>query len=183
MSNHSRISVLASAVIALTGGASQVLQAQPRDAWLMKNYHFTGPPPAGSIVPTDPVVSELRQIQNTLLSIMRKADFFEDYETALAAAEQATATAQLIGSINERLQSAGAKTTSEDMNSSPSAPLYALAFKDHTVEAATSFWTDGLMLHYMTRQGAHVQVRLNLLDRDLTTKLNRMKNPEFSLPE
>lgn len=183
MSNNSRISRLASAVLVFAGGVSQALQAQPRDAWLMKNYHFAGPPSVGSIKPEDPVVSELRQIQNTLLSIMRKADFVEDYEAALAAAGQAAATAELIGSITTRLQSAGAKTTAEDMNSGPSTPLYALAFKDHTIEAATSYWTDGLMLHYMTRQGAHVQVRLNLLDRNLTTKLNRMNNLDFSLPE
>ena len=183
MSNQSRISILACAVFALAGGVSQALEAQSRDSWLMKNYHFTGPPPAGSIEPVDPVLSELRQIQNTLLSIMRKADFVEDYEAALAAAGQATATAQLIGSIMARPQSEGAKTGVEEMTSGPSTPLFALAFKDHTVEAATSYWSDGLMLHYMTRGGAHVQVRLNLLDRNLTTRLNRMKNLEFSLPE
>jgi hypothetical protein len=149
----------------------------------MKNYHFTGPPPAGSIEPEDPVVSELRQIQNTLLSIMRKTNFAEDYEGTLAAAEQATATAQLIGSITARLQSAGAKTTAEGVNSPALTPLYALAFKDHTIEAVTAYWTDGSMLHYLTRQGAHVQVRLNFLDRDLTTTLNKMKNPEFTLPK
>ena len=180
--NNRRISMLACAVLAY-GAAISSLQAQSRNAWILKNYHFPGPPPAGSIQPEDPVVSELRQIQSTLLSIMRKADFAEDYEAALAFATQAAATAQLIGTINARLQSVPPKTTAEDVNSSPPTPTYALAFKDHSIEAATSYWTDDLMLHYMTRQGAHVQVRRNLLDRDLTIRLNRMKNLDFSLPE
>jgi len=129
----------------------------------MQNYRFTGPPPAGSIAPVDPVVSELRQIQGTLLSIMRKADFVEDWETALVAANQAAAMSQLIGGINQRVESASAATT----------PLYAIALRDHTIEIATAYWVDGPMFHYITRQGAHIQVRLDIVDGDLTSRLNQ----------
>ena len=174
MWTHNSVSALLATALALGAGALQAQSPEARDAWLIKNYRFTGAPPAGPAEPVDPVVSELRQIQNALLSIMRKADFTEDYETALAAAGQATATAQLLGNITEMSEGGP--------NAVPSAPLYALAFKDRTIEVATCYWIDGLMLHYMTRQGAHVQVRLDLLDRDLTTRLNPGKNFDFKLP-
>jgi hypothetical protein len=167
------------------GGCIEVLSAQsvePSDAWLMQNYRFAGPPPPECAAPADPVISELRQIQNTLLSIMRKADFSEDWEGALAAADQATAVSQLIGAITEHVQSMPAASRSETRPAS-SGPLYVIAFKDHTVAAATAYWADGLMFHYLTPQGAHVQVRLDLVDRSLTIRLNRMNNLVMNLPE
>jgi hypothetical protein len=152
----------------------------------MKNYHFTGPPAPGSVAAVDPVVSDLRQIQYTLLSVMRQAKLDYDYEASLAAAEQAAANAQVIGVITERLKSAAApmpaaKTAPDETRLD--GPIYSIALKDHTVLFATVYWTDGLMLHFLTRQGAHVQIRLDLVDLDLSVKLNREKNLEFKLPQ
>lgn len=175
------ISFLAFLALTLNCGVSLAQSAKPRDAWLMQNYRFTGPPPPGSIVPADPVVSQLREIQNVLLSILRKADFADDWEAALAAGEQAAAITQLIGTITKRLESASA-VTEEQARLAASAPVYSIAFKDHTIEAATSYWADGRMLHYLTPQGSHVQVRVDLLDLNLTTRINRAKNLDFNLP-
>jgi hypothetical protein len=118
------------------------------------------------------------------MSIMRKADFTEDYETALAAAEQATATAQLIGVITQRLATVEAAQTAPDLAKTnvPSA-IYFIALKDRSVEAATRYWIDGPMLHYITPGGAHIEVRLELVDRDLSTKLNSLNHHELSLPQ
>lgn len=150
----------------------------------MKNYRFTGPPAPASLAPVDPVVSELRQIQDTVLSILRKTDFAKDYEDALIAAEQATANAQLIGVINERLEAAKqAKTIAAEANPNPSMPVYFIAFRDRTVETAVSYWTDGLMLHYITPHGSHVQVRLDLVDRDLSVRMNQLQGLQVILPE
>ena len=167
----------------LSAGVSRAQPPQPRGNWMLKNYHFTGPPAPGSIAPADPVVSELRQIQSTLMTIMRRAEFFDDFEAAMAAAAQAAANAQLIGTIQERLAAAAsAKAAAAESRSDASAAIYSIAFKDHTVEAATAYWADDLMLHYMTAGGAHVQVRLDRVDRELSGKLNRLKGVEFSLP-
>ena len=183
MSGGGSVSALMCAILAVAGGVSRAQSSQPNDAWLMQNYRFTGPPRPAQVAPVDPVVSQLRQIQNTLLAILRKSDFFEDYEGALAAAEQATAITQLIGTINQQLESAAAAKAAASPAAGVSTPLYWIALKDHTIEAATSYWADGLMLHYTTRQGAHVQVRLDLVDRSLSAKLNRAQNLEFNLPE
>jgi hypothetical protein len=125
---------------------------------------------------------------------MRKMDFGGDYEGALAAAQQAAATAQLIGAITERLEAARQFAACQPNGEAAAegqartafaeiAPLYSIAFKDHTIESATRYWTDGAMLHYMTPQGGHVQVRLALVDRALSVKLNQAQNLDFRLPD
>jgi hypothetical protein len=55
--------------------------------------------------------------------------------------------------------------------------------KDKTINAATSYWVDGPMLNYVTLQGVHVIVRLDLVDRGLSRDLNRQRNVELRLPE
>ena len=55
--------------------------------------------------------------------------------------------------------------------------------KDKTINAAAAYWVDGPMLNYVTQQGVHVIVRLDLVDRGLSRELNRQRNVEFRLPE
>jgi hypothetical protein len=171
-------SILAACAVLAIAAATAPAQTPDPAAWMMKNYRFAGPPPPGSIPPVDPVVADLREIQNTLMSILRKADYAEDYETAYFIAGQATANAQLIGSINQRL-AAAAKAEQARV----SVPLYAIALKDHTILDAIAYWADGPMLHYVTPQGIHVQMQLDLVDRDLSARVNRARNLEFHLPE
>src|SRR5262245_44628769 len=99
------------AVVALTADVSRAQRSESGDTWMTQNYHFAGPPPPSEIRPTAPVVSELQEIQNTLLAILRKANFAGDYEAALAAAAQATANAQLRSTLGERQPSAGPRDT------------------------------------------------------------------------
>jgi hypothetical protein len=165
--------------------AAGVSQAQSpvarEEAWLMQNYRFTGPPAPGSIRPTDPTLSELQRIQDSTLLIMHRARIYEDYETALAAAAQATANQQVIAAAKESQEAmSAARAFAEAVRpDAPPSATYLIALKDHTVETATNYWTDGRMLHYMTKQGAHVQVRLDLVDLDLSVKLNREMNLNF----
>ena len=181
MSMETSMRGLVCASMLLRAGISSAQSAEPRDAWLMKNYRFTGPPPPGEVRTVDPVVLELRRIQNVVLAVLRKADFDRDYEAALAAAAQAAGNAQLIGVINERLQAAKAsKPVPEE--TAADATIFLIAFKDRTIEMATSYWVDGFMLHYMTVQGAHAQVRLDHVDRRFSEELNRERRLDFRLP-
>lgn len=59
---------------------------------------------------------------------------------------------------------------------------YLLAFKDHTIYSAFAYWVEGDTLHYVTPQRVHNQVSLNLVDRELTEKLNRGHNMQVKLP-
>ena len=72
---------------------------EPSDAWLMKNYRFAAAPAPGDIRPVSLALGQLQEIQNPTLNILHKANYAGDYEAALAAAAQAMATAQLIGSL------------------------------------------------------------------------------------
>jgi hypothetical protein len=61
-------------------------------------------------------------------------------------------------------------------------PTYLIAFNDHTIYAALAYWVEGETLHYVTNQNTHNQVSLDLVDRDLSDRLNRERNVDFRLP-
>jgi len=167
----------------LVTGISAAQSFDHHDDWLMKNYRFTGPPPANQLIPSDPLISELRKIQGVVLSILRKTDFARDYEAALAAAAQATANAQMIQALKEASHPSQPAREIALNGSKSDSPIYLIALKDQTIHLASSYWVDRYMLHYMTPQGAHVQVRRDLVDQSLSMELNHQKGLEFRLPE
>jgi hypothetical protein len=69
---------------------------------------------------------------------------------------------------------------SEDNTVEPS--HYLIAFKDHTIYAATAYWVDGDTLHYFTAGNVHNQASLALVDRDFTERLNREAGLDVRLP-
>src|SRR5436190_23574467 len=91
-------------VLLFTSVISMAQIKEPSDAWLMQNYRFAPPPAPGEIRPAGPALGQLQEIQNTTLNILHKANFAGDYEAALAAAAQATATAQLIGALTGEMK-------------------------------------------------------------------------------
>lgn len=69
-------------------------------------------------------------------------------------------------------------TSSDDGNSQH----YLIAFKDHTIYAATAYWVDGDTLHYFTAGNVHNQASVALVDRDFTERLNREAGLEVKIP-
>lgn len=61
-------------------------------------------------------------------------------------------------------------------------PLYLIAFKDHTIRAASSYQVDGNTLHYVTREGEQKEAALDTVDRAFTMQLNRERQVPFQLP-
>ena len=61
-------------------------------------------------------------------------------------------------------------------------PTYLIAFTDHTIYAAVAYWLEGHTLHYVTNQNTHNQVSLDLVDRELSNRLNRERSVDFRLP-
>ncbi len=153
---------------------------EPDDSWLMRNYHFTGPPAAPApdeIQPVNPVAVQLQEVQDMLLSIMRKADFAWDFDTVMAAAAEVAANARLLGAVTGQLRPPGPPPVpppaAPRQPPQPDPARYLIAFEDRTVEPATAVWTDRLMLHYLTPAGAHVQVRLDRVDWKRSAALNQ----------
>ena len=62
------------------------------------------------------------------------------------------------------------------------APLYLIAFRDHSIRAAAAYWVEGGTLHYTTLEHEQKQAALSTVDRDLSGQLNRERRVAFSLP-
>ena len=184
----SRTAIWYASVFLSAAAACFAQSREPSDAWLMQNYRFAAPPAPSEVQPVSPAVAQLQEIQNTTLSILRKADFAGDFEAALAAAAQATATAQLIGAVTGQLRPPQPPPPPPGMQQQtprePEPPKPAalapgslgatlVAFQDRTIQPAAKLWTDGPMLHYLTPQGAHGQVRLDFVDWKRSAALNR----------
>ena len=65
---------------------------------------------------------------------------------------------------------------------SDGSPLYLFAFADHEIRAAVAYWVDGATLHYVTLDHTEKQAPLSSVDRALTSRLNRERRVQFSLP-
>ncbi len=70
---------------------------------------------------------------------------------------------------------------SRSVPAKPARPLTLLAFKDHTIVAATNYWKQGDRLCYSTSYGLHKCVALDLLDVPFTQKLNEERNVRFEM--
>ncbi len=62
-------------------------------------------------------------------------------------------------------------------------PIYLIAFKDHVIRAAVSYWVDGKTLHYITLEREEKQAALDAVDRDFSVQLNRERHVQIQLPQ
>jgi len=60
--------------------------------------------------------------------------------------------------------------------------LYLIAFKDHSVVQALGYWMEGSTLHYVSVEHTLNQASIDLIDRDLSQRLNDERGVEFRLP-
>ena len=136
-------------------GVASATSPPRRDAWLMKNYRFTGPPAPRMVGVADPAVSGLQQVQGRLEAMVRRAILDEDPVTALYALIQMSINAQQIGALSQV----------PPMQAGPQLPQFVPGISGGPVvypqpNGGGARWSDGLMQHYITPQGTHVQTRL-----------------------
>ena len=76
-------------------------------------------------------------------------------------------------------------TQPEDFANAPgldSGPiLYLIAFRDNTIRAATTYWVEDGILHYLDRDHQQKQAPLRSVDRDLNAQLNRERHVPFNI--
>lgn len=65
----------------------------------------------------------------------------------------------------------------------PQPTIYLLAFKDHNIIPALGYWMEGSTLHYVSVEHSMNQASLDLIDRDLSQRLNDERGVEFKLPK
>lgn len=61
-------------------------------------------------------------------------------------------------------------------------PIFMIALTDHTILAARAYWIEEGVLHYITVQGVEDSAPMELVDRELSRRLNRDRNVAFGLP-
>lgn len=61
--------------------------------------------------------------------------------------------------------------------------IYLIAMKDHTIVQALGYWVENGALHYVSAEHTVNQASMDLIDRDLTQRLNDERNVEFKLPK
>jgi len=61
--------------------------------------------------------------------------------------------------------------------------IFLIAMKDHTIYAASSYWMEDGTLNYITIQGSQNSASMDLVDRELSRRLNRGRSVAYGLPE
>jgi len=61
--------------------------------------------------------------------------------------------------------------------------IYLIAFKDHSIVQALGYWMEGATLHYVSVEHSLNQASIDLIDRDLSQRLNDERGLEFRLPK
>jgi hypothetical protein len=59
--------------------------------------------------------------------------------------------------------------------------LYLIAFKDHVIRAAMTYWVTGGVVHYVDLDHKEKQAPLSSVDQDFSNELNRERHVPFSL--
>lgn len=60
--------------------------------------------------------------------------------------------------------------------------IFLIAMKDHTIYAASAYWVEDSTLNYITIQGSQNSASMDLVDRELSARLNRDRKVAFGLP-
>jgi hypothetical protein len=61
--------------------------------------------------------------------------------------------------------------------------IYLIAFRDHSIVQALGYWMEGNTLHYVSAEQTLNQVSIDLVDRDLSQRLNDERGLDFRLPQ
>ncbi len=61
--------------------------------------------------------------------------------------------------------------------------IYLLALRDHTIVQALGYWMEGSTLHYVSVEHTLNQLSIDLVDRDLSQRLNDERGLDFRLPQ
>jgi hypothetical protein len=66
--------------------------------------------------------------------------------------------------------------------SSDQPTIYLIALRDHTIVQALGYWMEGSTLHYVSAEHTLNQLSIDLVDRDLSQRLNDERSLDFRLP-
>jgi hypothetical protein len=73
--------------------------------------------------------------------------------------------------------------TAQRSSSSDQPTIYLVALRDHTIVQALGYWMEGSTLHYVSAEHTLNQLSVDLVDRDLSQRLNDERGLDFRLPQ
>ncbi len=103
-------------------------------------------------------------------------------ETATPVIHEYGPSGQEVPPANGGVQVYQAPSNTAAQNPPDDQALFLIALKDGSVYTAVAYWVEGGVLHYITPQGRHNQASLDLVDRQLSEKLNQGHKVQFRLP-
>jgi hypothetical protein len=77
----------------------------------------------------------------------------------------------------------GGSTPSATPRAGEQPTLYLIAFKDHSIVQALGYWMEGSTLHYVSAEHSLNQASLDMIDREMSTRLNSERGVEFKIPQ
>ena len=106
-----------------------------------------------------------------------------DYGTGDTSGDQSSMRIYQVPSARQAAEAAQAAASGQrPLSDSDQPTIYLIAFKDHSIVQALGYWMEGTTLHYVTADHALNQISLDLIDRDLSQRLNSERSVEFRLP-
>jgi hypothetical protein len=103
----------------------------------------------------------------------------EDYPPAAAAATYGGPVHSVTRSYDEY----GQESSAAGGSAANASPIYLIALRDGSIQAAGSYWVADGKLHYVTLERQEKQVPPGSIDRALTLQLNRERRVSINLPE
>jgi len=74
------------------------------------------------------------------------------------------------------------RTLGGEAGTDDKATIYLIALRDHTIMPSLGYWVEGDTLNYITAQGSHNRVSMDLVDKSFSRQLNDERRVEFNLP-
>lgn len=102
--------------------------------------------------------------------------------TVIYPPDQSPVYAAIARSVVRESDQSAQEVRRDTASSSPTPPIYLIAFNDRVIRPAVAYWVDGRTLHYVTLDHQEMQCSLDTLDRALSLELNRQRRVPFQLP-
>jgi hypothetical protein len=105
-----------------------------------------------------------------------------DYNPNDAPPDQQSGMRLYQNSSHPYADAAGTTTTRPQAIANDQPTIYLIAFKDHSIVQALGYWMEGATLHYVSVEHSLNQASIDMIDRDLSQRLNDERGLEFKLP-
>lgn len=114
--------------------------------------------------------------QETSPTVVINQYFRQDEAPVTRTSSQGASSSSAVAPATPEAETAAVPLSADMQN------IFLIAMTDHTIYAANSYWVEDNTLNYITIQGTENSVSMDLVDRELSRRLNRDRKIAFGLP-